>query len=303
MIIKKYGAIDIGSNAVRLLITMVTDDPEDSDLPRFRKLSLVRVPVRLGEDVFLKGKILNKKAGHLKETMQAFSFLLKANEIDRYMACATSAMRSATNGPDLIKEIKEVSGINIDIIDGETEAKFIASTDLHEYIDPVKNYLYVDVGGGSTEYSLLINGEKIESRSFPVGTVRLLHNIVDPQLWIDIEKWVKKVTQPYSDVNLLGSGGNINTIFKASGKKTGKPLSKDYLKKYDKLIKEMTYEERIVKLNMKEDRADVIIPALEIFINSMNWARSRRIYVPKIGLADGIVKTMYSEDMEEIMKS
>lgn len=296
MKIRKYGAIDIGSNAVRLLIISVYDPEDNNKKTRFKKSSLIRVPIRLGADVFIHGKILKNKEKKLLDTMKAFALIIESYGLHRYMACATSAMRSANNGQRIIEKIKSHSGIDIQLIDGATEATYIAATDLHDFIDNDKNYLYVDVGGGSTEFTLYSQGKVITSKSFKIGTVRLLHNLVDDTIWKEAEIWIKKNTRKMKDVSLIGSGGNINNIFKSSRKKYGKPLSKDYLKKYDVLLNSMSYEDRIIELNLKEDRADVIVPATKIFLNAMTWARSRRIYVPKIGLADGMIMTMYNED-------
>lgn len=296
MQIQKYAAIDIGSNAVRLLISTVTI-PEKNNLPtRFKKTSLIRIPIRLGADVFLDGKISDRNARRMEDTIKAFSLIIKSYEITKFRACATSAMRSASNGLALAKSIKKNSGIDIQIIGGAEEAKYISATDLQEYIDLDKNYLYVDVGGGSTEFSVYSHGKVVESRSFEIGTVRLLHDLVTEGTWQEAEKWVRKTTKDYKDVSLIGTGGNINKIFKASGQKSGKPLSKEYLKKYAAMVKDLSYEDRIIDLRMKEDRADVIVPASEIYLRAMQWAHSRRIYVPKIGLADGIIKILFMEE-------
>lgn len=288
---KKYAAIDIGSNAIRLLVSTITE--KKGTEPKFRKLSLVRVPIRLGADVFLKAKISEKNRNRMADTMQAFSLLMKAHGVEDYKACATSAMREAKNGEAIRDYIKENTGVAIEIIDGNHEAAMIAATDLHALIQNDCNYLYVDVGGGSTEYTVYSNGKTVASKSFKVGTVRLLNDLVDHSTWKEMESWIKEVTKDYDEIDMIGSGGNINNIFKTSGKKDGKPLSLGYLKKYDELINSYTYEERITELDMKNDRADVIIPASRIYLNSMKWSGATKIYVPKIGLADGIIKSMY----------
>jgi exopolyphosphatase/guanosine-5'-triphosphate,3'-diphosphate pyrophosphatase len=219
---------------------------------------------------------------------------MKAHGIIKYKACATSAMREANNGAEVVEKIKAKTGVEIEIIDGNHEAAIIAATDLHELIKNDCNYLYVDVGGGSTEYTLYSSGKTVASRSFKVGTVRLLNNLVEDGAWEEMEKWVRETTKPYKDIDLIGSGGNINNIFKTSGKKEGKPLSLAYIKKYNELLNSLSYEERVMDLQLKSDRADVIIPASRIYLNSLKWARADKIFVPKIGLADGIIKSLYN---------
>jgi len=295
--IRKYAAIDIGSNAVRLLVSTITE-PEHKE-PTFKKTSLVRVPIRLGADVFVNGKISPENMLRIEDTMRAFKLLMKSHKIERYKACATSAMRDASNGKMLADSVKNNSGIDIEIIDGEHEAAIIAATDLHELIQDDKTYLYVDVGGGSTEVTLFSEGKTIASKSFKLGTVRLLNEIVDEKMWTDVEEWIKKETKNYTKISLIGSGGNINNIFKSSGKKPGKPLSYLYLSSYYQLLNSLTYEERISELNLNEDRADVIIPAAKIYLSTMKWSRARKVYVPKIGLADGIIKSLYNEAKAE----
>ena len=294
---KNYAAIDIGSNAVRLLVSTITEQKgrEDTD---FRKTSLVRVPIRLGEDVFEKSVISEKNIERMVDTMQAFNLLMKSHGIVKYKACATSAMREAKNGAEVVEEIKAKTGVEIEIIDGNHEAAIIAATDLHELIKNDCNYLYVDVGGGSTEYTLYSSGKTVASRSFKVGTVRLLNDLVDDGAWEEMEKWVRETTKPYKKIDLIGSGGNINNIFKTSGKKEGKPLSLAYIKKYNDLLNSLSYEERVMDLKLKSDRADVIIPASKIYLSSMKWARADNIFVPKIGLADGIIKSLYNGKKE-----
>jgi exopolyphosphatase/guanosine-5'-triphosphate,3'-diphosphate pyrophosphatase len=294
---KKYAAIDIGSNAVRLLISTITEQAGKE--PIFKKTSLVRVPIRLGADVFMTKLISEENKIRLKDTMEAFKLLMKSHKIEKYKACATSAMREADNGEEVAKLILEKTGVEINIIDGTDEAAMIAATDLNVLIQSDKTYLYVDVGGGSTEFTLYSQGKTIVSRSFKLGTVRLLENMVKDELWQETEAWIKKVTKDYSKINLIGSGGNINNIFKSSGKSEGKPLSFLYLSSYYQLLNSFTYEERITELNLNEDRADVIIPAIKIYLSAMKWTRARRIYVPKIGLSDGIIRSLYQENVFE----
>jgi exopolyphosphatase/guanosine-5'-triphosphate,3'-diphosphate pyrophosphatase len=294
---KKYAAIDIGSNAVRLLISTITE--QEGKEPIFKKTSLVRVPIRLGADVFMTKLISEENKIRLKDTIEAFKLLMKSHKIEKYKACATSAMREADNGEEVAKLILEKTGIEINIIDGTDEAAMIAATDLNVLIQSDKTYLYVDVGGGSSEFTLYYQGKTIISKSFKLGTVRLLENMVKDQVWQETEAWIKEVTKDYSKINLIGSGGNINNIFKSSGKSEGKPLSFLYLSSYYQLLNSFTYEERITELNLNEDRADVIIPAIKIYLSAMKWTRARRIYVPKIGLSDGIIKSLYQETVFE----
>lgn len=291
---KKYAAIDIGSNAVRLLISTITEQAGRE--PLFKKTSLVRVPIRLGSDVFLNKSISSVNVTRMIDTMQAFKLLMKSHRIEKYKACATSAMRESQNGEEVANLVREKTGININIIDGNDEAAIIAATDLHTLIKNDKTYLYVDVGGGSTEFTLYSNGKTIASRSFKLGTVRLLNKMVTDDIWNEVETWIKSVTKKYSKIDLIGSGGNINNIFKSSGKSAGKPLSFFYLSSYYQLLQSFTYEERITELNLNQDRADVIVPAAKIYLSAMKWTRARRIYVPKIGLSDGIIKSLYQEN-------
>ncbi|MFD2518855.1 Ppx/GppA phosphatase family protein [Salinimicrobium flavum] len=292
---KKYAAIDIGSNAVRLLISTVTEQ-EGRD-PLFKKTSLVRVPIRLGADVFISKNISAENTERMIDTMQAFKLLMRAHKIEKYKACATSAMRESENGEEVARKIEEETGIDINIIDGNDEAAIIAATDLHALIQTDKTYLYVDVGGGSTEFTLYSNGKTVASRSFKLGTVRLLNDMVTETVWKEVEEWIKQTTKEYTKIDLIGSGGNINNIFKSSGKANGKPLSFLYLSSYYQLLQSFTYEERITQLNLNQDRADVIVPAAKIYLSAMKWTRARRIYVPKIGLSDGIIKSLYQETL------
>lgn len=297
--IQKYAAIDIGSNAVRLLISNIIE--QDDEPVVFKKNSLVRVPIRLGADVFLKGEISEYNQERMIDTMKAFSLLIKSHGVVRYKACATSAMREANNSSSLSEKILKTCGINIDIIDGQEEAAIIAATDLNTFINPNRTYLYVDVGGGSTEFSIIHNGKKKQSKSFKIGTVRLLNDIVKKETWKDLERWIKDNTKHYYKIELIGSGGNINKIFKVSGKDIGKPLTYFYLTTYYKTLQNYSYEERITKLKLNQDRADVIIPATKIYLSAMKWSGAKHIYVPKIGLSDGIIKSMYYETVSSVI--
>ena len=289
--IKKYAAIDIGSNAMRLLIANVIE--EENKPTQFNKSHLIRVPIRLGQDAFTVGEISEESAERMVKAMKAFKLLMDVYKVEQYAACATSAMREAYNGKELVDEIAQKAKINIDIIEGKTEAAIIANSDLESYIKNDGHYLYVDVGGGSTEFTLFSNGKQIVSKSFKNGTVRLLNNMVTESVWLEIEKWIKTHTADLSNVEIIGSGGNINKIFKMSGKTNDKPLTQTYLVQRFKYLNSLSYEERIYTLGLNTDRADVIIPAIKIYVNAMKWSNAKHIYVPKIGLSDGIVKAMY----------
>lgn len=298
--IEKYGAIDIGSNAIRLLVVTVVEQEGKDTL--FKKTSLVRVPIRLGAEVFLEGKISESNEARMTDAMTAFRLLMNTHGIKRYRACATSAMREASNGLQVKENIRKESGISINIIDGKDEAAIIASTDLKTLIQDDKVFLYVDVGGGSTELTVFANGKNVSSKSFKIGTVRLLEGLVDEDIWRQMEVWIKEETKIFQKVSMIGSGGNINTIFKKSGKKLGKPLSYFYLSSYYKQIKSLSFEERITELDMNPDRADVVVPATRIYLSAMKWSKSKNIFVPKIGLSDGIIKSLYNEKVASEME-
>jgi len=289
--IKKYAAIDIGSNAMRLLIANIVE--EDDKEPQFNKSSLVRVPIRLGQDAFTVGEISPENIDRMVDAMKAFYLLMKVHKVERYMAFATSAMREAYNAKEVVALIKKKADIKIEIIDGKKEAAIIASTDLHHLLKTDETYLFVDVGGGSTEFTLFSNGKMVNSRSFKAGTVRLLNEMVHDVVWEEIEKWIRQNTADYEEVTLIGSGGNINKLFKMSGKLQEKPLSYIYMNSQYAYLNSLTYEQRISQLSLNPDRADVIVPATRIYLNAMKWSGARQIYVPKIGLSDGIVKAMY----------
>ncbi|KQB39793.1 MULTISPECIES: Ppx/GppA phosphatase family protein [Flavobacterium] len=289
--IKKLAAIDIGSNAMRLLISNVVE--QDGKEPQFNKSSLVRVPIRLGQDAFTVGEISEENIDRMVDAMKAFNLLMKVHKVERYMAFATSAMREAYNAKEVVEIIEKEADIKIEIIDGKKEAAIIASTDLHHLLKTDETYLFVDVGGGSTEFTLFSDGKLVNSRSFKAGTVRLLNNMVHDVVWDEIEKWIKTNTAGYEEVTLIGSGGNINKLFKMSGKQQEKPLSYIYINSQYAFLNSLTYEQRIAELGLNSDRADVIIHATRIYLNAMKWSGARQIYVPKIGLSDGIVKAMY----------
>jgi exopolyphosphatase/guanosine-5'-triphosphate,3'-diphosphate pyrophosphatase len=289
--LKKYAAIDIGSNAIRLLICNIVEEPGKA--PQFNKSSLVRVPIRLGQDTFTTGIIGEENILRITDAMHAYRLLMKVYRVEKYMAAATSALREAQNASEVITRVVKQTGINIEVIDGQKEAVVIASTDLHDLLQEDVTYLYVDVGGGSTEFSLFSNGKMISSKSFRIGTVRLLNDLVAEQVWQEINNWIAAVTNGYSKIKLIGSGGNINKIFKMSGKKPDTPLSYLYLKRKLNELSALSFDERVYSLGLNLDRADVIIPALRIYLNAMKQSGANQIFVPKIGLSDGIIKAMY----------
>ncbi|MBC8754719.1 exopolyphosphatase [Kordia sp. YSTF-M3] len=291
--IRKFAAIDIGSNAIRLLVANVIE--EENKNPKFKKSSLVRVPIRLGQDVFTNGKISPHNVERMINAMKSYRLLMDIHGVENYMACATSAMREAKNGAAILEKVKKKAGISIDIIDGKREAEIIASTDLHDVIEKEKDYLYVDVGGGSTEFTIFSNGKIKISRSFKIGTVRLLNEMVTDTDWKEAEKWIKRNTKDLKRLSLIGSGGNINKLYKMSGTTIGEPLSYIYLNAQYQFLQSLTYEERISELGLNPDRSDVIIPATRIYLSACKWSGARKIYVPKIGLSDGIIKTLYFE--------
>lgn len=288
----KLAAIDIGSNAIRLLISNVI---EDDDEIIFKKSSLIRAPLRLGDEAFEKGEISPEKESKLIHLMQAFQHLMIVNDVVGYRACATSAMRDARNGSAIVERIKEIANIKIDIIDGQEEAKIIYDSHIAEMLDPDSNYLYIDVGGGSTEMTLLVNGKLKQSRSFNIGTLRLLAKTVEKRTWDEMEKWIESILSEYGDIEVIGSGGNINKIYKMAGLKSGQPLSRVKLMAVAKQLSELSVEERMIKYNLNPDRADVIVPASEIFLMASRWIGAKNIYVPVIGVADGITRTLYSD--------
>ncbi|RKF02846.1 exopolyphosphatase/guanosine-5'-triphosphate,3'-diphosphate pyrophosphatase [Tenacibaculum lutimaris] len=293
MKIKKYGAIDIGSNAVRLLVANVIEERDRE--PQFKKSSLVRVPIRLGADAFVSGRISEANTQRMIDAMQAFKLIMKIHGVERYKACATSAMREAENGEEVANSILKNTEVKIDIIDGKKEAAIISSTDLNQLIESDSTYLYVDVGGGSTEFTLFSKGKIIRSKSFKIGTVRLLNNKKSENkiLFGKVQNWIEENTSDYRRISLIGSGGNINKLFKMSGRDIGKPISYIYLNAQYQFLKKMSYQERISELGLNPDRADVIVPATKIYLSAMKWSGARKIYVPKIGLSDGIIKSLY----------
>lgn len=293
MKIERYAAIDIGSNAVRVLISNVISDKKSP--PKFMKSSMVRVPIRLGEDTFTVGEISNKNKKRMVKAMKAFKHIMKINNVQSYMACATSALRESNNAQEVVQDVKKKTGIDIQIIDGKKEAEIIATTDIFKSINKNRTFLFIDVGGGSTEFSILFKGERVASKSFKVGTVRMINKMVSDDIWEDIAQWIKENTQQYPKLALLGSGGNINKLFKIAGVKEGRPLSLIKLNTLYNALNQLTYEERISQWELNPDRSDVIIPATQIYLKALTWSGASEIYVPKIGLSDGMIRVLYDQ--------
>ncbi|MGI9137769.1 MAG: exopolyphosphatase [Sediminibacterium sp.] len=283
-------AIDIGSNAVRLLICEVIKKGKNTE---FNKLNLLRIPVRLGFDVFEKGYIGGQKKKMLIQTIKAFNNLMKVYEVEHYMACATSAMRDAENAKEIIKEIKAETSIEIEVITGELEAEIIYENHIAELLDNNKSYLYIDVGGGSTELTLYHKSNIILQKSFNIGTVRILTKKVKDETWEEMKDTLKELSKKYENIMGIGSGGNINKLFSISGTKAGKSLSYENLKDISKEMESLTIDERMKKYMIKEDRAEVIVPALTIYNAICKWCNISEIHVPKIGLADGLIHHLY----------
>lgn len=289
----KLSAIDIGSNAARLIISEVRVDEKNK--ASFTKVSLIRVPLRLGFDVFETGRISEHKTELLLHTMKAYISLLHAYEVKYLKACATSAMRDATNSEEIIAQVKNETGIEIEIISGSDEASFIYENHVAENLDKEHSYLYIDVGGGSTELTFFSNNKLVFKDSFNIGTIRLLKNKVTDEVWDEMKNDIKEKTKGHKEVVAIGSGGNINKVHSLSRRKDEKPLPLDLLRDYYKELSNVSMNDRISIYNLREDRADVIVPALQIYVNVMKWANATEIYVPKIGLADGLVQHLWEE--------
>lgn len=289
----RLAAIDIGSNAARLLITNVVEGIGHP--PEFNKIDLIRVPLRLGFDVFEQGVISDRKTNMIMETMKAYGHLLKVYDVNHLKACATSAMRDASNGGEIIEKVKAETGIEIEIISGDLEASIIYETHVAENMSTNNSYLYIDVGGGSTEINLFAEGKLLFKQSFNIGTIRLLKNLVAEKTWDEMKETVKTKIKGYKKIIAIGTGGNINKIFSISKKKDGKPLELTLLRDYHKEFSGFSVKDRMRLYKFREDRADVIVPALLIFINVMRWADADEILVPKIGLVDGLIQHLYNE--------
>jgi exopolyphosphatase/guanosine-5'-triphosphate,3'-diphosphate pyrophosphatase len=286
-------AIDIGSNAARLLVSE-TSVYKDGTVD-FTKLCLLRIPLRLGFDVFDNGFVSEVKKKKLIETLRAYKILMGIYNVESYKACATSAMRDASNGQQVLEEILAATGVSISIITGQEEANIIYETHIAEKLNDTRSYLYIDVGGGSTEVTLFSHNQTIFKESFNIGTIRILHNKVSDEQWDHMKWYIKTYVRNYQPVEAIGTGGNINKIFSISKRKEGKPLSLELLKDYQKELSNRTIDERKHLYQLRDDRADVIVPALQIYTSIMRWADADEIYVPKIGLADGLIKMLYNE--------
>lgn len=296
---RTYAAIDIGSNAVRLLIKREDSDTDCPDL-MLKKLLLVRVPLRLGFDVFAKGAISDKKAENLVRLMKAYKQLIKIYDVDRLRACATSAMRDASNGPEILKKIKKESDIDIDVIAGEEEARIVYNNHLERGGLDTGSYLYVDVGGGSTELNFLDNGRLKASRSFNIGTVRMLTDKVKEIEWDAMNDFLTRIAGSYPEITIIGSGGNINKLYKLADvkDKSTQSFQVSELSKLYHTLKPLSIEQRMDRYGMRNDRADVIIPAAEIFLTIASTVGAAKIIVPTIGVADGIIDGLCLADMK-----
>lgn len=297
MKIKKFAAIDIGSNAMRLLISNVI---ETKEAVHFQKNALVRAPIRLGEDSFTLGEISKKSLKRMIRAMKAFKLLMKVHGVSHYQAYATSALREANNSSDVVERVKKMTGIKIEIIDGRKEAEIISNSKISDFLNSQKTFLFVDVGGGSTEFTIINEGKRVCSKSFKIGTVRLINNLVDDRIWEAIKNWININAKPYHKITLMGSGGNINQLFKLSNIKEGKPLSVIKLNQIFLELESLSYEDRIVKFELNPDRADVIIPAARIYLKALEWSGGQRIYVPKFGLSDGMIKYMHKNKRKKV---
>ncbi len=289
----RLAAIDIGTNACRLLISEVITPGNGS--PRFNKLNLVRVPLRLGFDVFETGEISKPKKGMILQTMKAYAHLMNAYRVDRHIAVATSAMRDAKNKSEVVRKIFLETGINIQVISGDFEASLIYESHIAENLNKDNSYLYIDVGGGSTEVTFFSNNQLVYKRSFNIGTIRLLKDMVQEEDWDIMKNEIRTNVKGIKNIIAIGTGGNINKVFSLSKKKDGKSLDINLLRDYYKEFSSCSLEDRIRNYNLREDRADVIVPALLIYIQIMKWADIEEILVPKIGLADGLIQHLYTE--------
>ncbi|SEM63065.1 exopolyphosphatase / guanosine-5'-triphosphate,3'-diphosphate pyrophosphatase [Mucilaginibacter gossypiicola] len=291
----RYAAIDIGSNAVRLLIA---DIIQNTGSVSFKKNTLIRVPLRLGDDAFIQQHISEKKTTELVKSMVAFRNLMDVYKVTDYLACATSAMREAKNGEDVVKLIKEEANIDIEIVHGSKEASIIYASHAEQNIDKSKNYLYVDVGGGSTELSLFSAGELIVSRSFNIGTIRILDNQDTEETWNEMKDFIRDNTRNFKQLSGIGTGGNINKLFRLSEEKEDMPLTFAKLRSLYTYLSSFSLKDRINVLGLNQDRADVIIPACEIYLTVMKNANIKNIYVPRVGMVDGIIQTLIEKNLQ-----
>lgn len=287
-----FAAIDIGSNAIRLLIKNVEEYPDQVE---YKKVAFLRVPIRLGEDVFTRGELSDQKCDLMCSAMQGFSHIMRAYGVESYRACATSAMREAANGEALTERVRECSGINIEIISGQTEAETIFANGMNEMVSPELTYMYVDVGGGSTEVVVYSRHTKIEARSFALGTVRMLSGAVDKEEMKRFKKWLSSMAKKYKPTAIIGSGGNINKVQKLLNKKDKESLTHTEVEMLYRYVSSFNFEERVHTLGMNTYRADVIVPAMKIFLTVCNTCNINEIIVPKLGLSDGIIRTLFEQ--------
>ena len=292
----RYAAIDIGSNAVRLLIADITHGDNGF---AFKKNTLVRVPLRLGDDAFLDHKISGRKIDDLLKTMSAFKNLMDVYQVTKYLACATSSMREAENGKEIVQLVKEKANLDLEIIEGQREANIIYANHIEDNLDIRKNYLYIDVGGGSTELSVFVNKVPIASKSFDIGTIRILDNQDKEETWEEMRLWVKEQTKYHKNLAGIGTGGNINKLYRMANEKEGMPLTFLKLKSLYNQLNSHSLKERIQVFGLNPDRADVIIPAAEIFITLMKWTGIKQVYVPRVGMADGIINLLIEENLNK----
>jgi len=298
--ILRFGSVDIGSNAIRLLLCNVYEGGEE---PLFKKAELMRFPLRLGEDSFLKGYITETTISHLVKVMKAFRFLIEAYDSISYRVCATAAMREASNRKEVIERVKAEAGIHIEIIEGRLEAEIIYSNHVAEHLDDTSNYLYIDVGGGSTELTLFSHGKMISSGSYNIGTIRMMHDKISKEQWRDFKDQVRTLAFGNKPIVAIGSGGNINKIFKLANRKENQYLSFAKMKECFEYVNSFTYDQRIRDLKLNPDRADVIIPAFRIFNAIMKAAEIDKIMVPQVGLSDGIIHLLYEEYISKRLMS
>lgn len=289
----RLAAIDIGSNAGRLLIDDVVQAPGGK--VDFIKMALIRVPLRLGFDVFETGRISTKRADMLLKTIESYKLLMEVYDVQHLKAAATSAMRDAANAAEVLQRIEERTGIRIEVISGGEEARFVYENHIAENLNNQESYLYIDVGGGSTELTFFSQGRLVFKESFNIGTIRILKDQVAKDDWEAMKNFIKEQTKGHPHVSCIGSGGNINKVFSLSKRKEGKPLALEQLRNYYKEFSALSLRQRMQLYKLREDRADVIVPALLIYINAMRWADAEEIFVPKIGLADGLINNLYEE--------
>ena len=284
----KYAAIDIGSNAVRLLLAVIAEPAQNP-----KKITWARMPIRLGEDAFLLGRISDEKANQLKNAINGFKYLIEAFQPLAFMACATAAMRTADNGHEICQQILQETGISIDIIDGRQEAGFLYKNKPKDLFSDKEACLFVDVGGGSTEMTLFYQGRRIASESFNLGAIRLLKQQADPLIWKAMEHWVKDKTAGYTSIVSIGSGGNINKLFRLAKGKKGKPISYKIIRNVYKQLRQLSIDQRIEQFSLRPDRADVIVPGSEIYLKIMKWSGCLKIHVPMLGLSDGMIRVLH----------